>query len=266
MFALNKLINKAEARQNVNLYSYLNLGSIKINTVDEEGRARVKRNTLEKAISIMQVIQKDSLEVVRRRYKTLEKVYESLGYGFKKMEARLLYRGLVGVGEGFGRLAFEVGLSWDPILQLPLFPGSSIKGATRVIAEAVVRGEEDIGGIRMERNDVERIFGYSERGRAAMGTVIFHDAYPIEPGYNGLILEPDVITPIYKDQIEEHKASPTPIPFLAIARAVKFLFFLASKHKDDLSKASECLKRALEYGVGAKTLIGYSLFKMDKHC
>jgi len=92
----------------------------------------------------------------------------------------LLYRGLIEVNEGFGRLAFDFGLCWDSILQLPFFLGSSIKGAARIIADAVVEGNEDVG-VRISKSDVERICGYSEERRAGMDTVIFHDAYPVKP-------------------------------------------------------------------------------------
>lgn len=262
MITLQDLLEKVEVyfkKEIINLYSYLSLESIKVNTV--ENREELKRKMLEKVIAIMCVIQmnEDPLEIVNERYRRLKEAYKSMGYSFKLVEAKLLHRGLVGTGEGFGRLAFEVGLSWDPTLQLPFFPGSSIKGATRVIAEAVASGEEDIE-VEIEGKEIRRIFGFSEKEGAGIGSIIFHDAYPVEPNEEGLILEPDVMTPIYKDHIEEHKASPIPIPFLAIAQGVKFYFLLASKDRGDLNKAIECLKRALEYGVGAKTLIGYSVF------
>ncbi|RLI19241.1 type III-B CRISPR module RAMP protein Cmr6 [Candidatus Bathyarchaeota archaeon] len=265
MTSLQNLIRRVEIyseEKTVNLQSYLNLGSIEINSIVED-RENVKRKILEKTLIIMRTIQMNENlpDVLKQRYIKLEKVYKTLDYKVRTIEAELLYRGLVGTNEGFGRLAFDFGLCWDSILQLPFFPSSSIKGATRVIADAVVEGNEDIG-MRISKDDVERIFGYSEEGRASMGTVIFHDAYPVKPSDKGLILEPEVITPIYKGSGEEHLASPNPISFLTIARGVKFNFLLASKSNTDLNIAEKCLKRALEYGIGAKTLIGYSIFKV----
>jgi len=261
MILLDKLLNKAGKNQRINLYSYLNLGSIEINTTDN--REITKKMMLENAIAIMRTIQASAnpFKAVKQRHERLKKAYESMGYDLKIVKAKLLYRGLVGTSEGFGRLAFEVGLSWDSILQLPFFPGSSIKGAVRTIADAVAKGEEDIG-IKVDVDDIKRIFGYSEERRASMGSVTFHDAYPVKPNDKELILEPDVMTPIYKDNIEEHKASPTPIPFLTIARGVEFCFPLASKNQKDLDIAKKCLKKALEYGIGAKTFVGYSIFTL----
>ncbi|RLI85592.1 MAG: type III-B CRISPR module RAMP protein Cmr6 [Archaeoglobales archaeon] len=261
MILLDKLLSKTEEYRRINLHSYLNLESININTA--KNRGSVERKVLKNAITIARVIQvsENLLEAVKQKYDKLKEAYESMEYSFKNVEAELLYRGLIGVNEGFGKLAFDFGLCWDSILQLPFFPGSSIKGATRVVANAVVEGNEDIG-VRIRKDDVERIFGYSEEGRASMGSVIFHDAYPIKSSDKGLILEPDVITPIYKDRGEEHLASPNPILFLTIARGVKFNFLLASKSDADLNIAEKCLRRALEYGIGAKTLVGYSIFKV----
>ena len=265
MTSLQNLIRRIEIyseEKTVNLQSYLNLSSIEINSIGED-RENVKRKILEKTLIIMRtiLINENLPDVLKQRYIKLEKIYATLDYKARTIEAELLYRGLVGTNEGFGRLAFGFGLCWDSILQLPFFPGSSIKGATRVVANAVVEGNEDIG-VRISRGDVKRIFGYSEDRKASMGSVIFHDAYPVKPGHKGLILEPDVITPIYRDSGEEHKASPNPILFLTIARGVKFNFLLASKNNTDLNIAEKCLKRALEYGIGAKTLVGYSIFKV----
>ena len=258
---LRSLLGKVEESYKVravNLYSYLNLKSIRINSI-VDGKDVEKRNAVENAIIIMNQLFRNSLKLVDTRLDKLEDAYNSLNYKFDCVNARLLYRGLVGVGDGFGRLAFEVGLSWDSILQLPFFPGSSVKGAVRAIARAVNDGEVDIGIDVKDEDWLERIFGSSEGVGAGMGTVVFHDAYPIEANEKGLILEPDVMTPIYKDSIEEHKAKPTPIIFLAIARGVKFCFPLASKYEGDLEIAKRCLVKALEYGIGAKTLVGYSV-------
>lgn len=233
----------------MNLYSYLNLKSIEVNTT---GREDVKKKTLEGAIKVSHSIMTTSnvLGAVNIMYERIKRAYRSMGYRCEKIEAKLAYRGLVGTGEGFGRLAFEVGLSWDPILQLPFFPGSSLKGAARCMADEVLTREE-----------LERVFGNPpEAKEARMGSVIFHDAYPVKLNERGLILEPDVMTPIYKDSVEEHLASPTIIPFVSIARGVKFAFLLASREEGDLKRAAKCLKMALEYGVGAKTLTGYSTF------
>jgi CRISPR-associated protein Cmr6 len=60
--------------------------------------------------------------------------------------------------------------------------------------------------------------------------------------------------------------NPVPIKFLTI-EDTKFAFYLASKIKDDpdkklLNEAKELLFEAIKnYGVGAKTSLGYGIFK-----
>lgn len=263
------MLEKAETcykEKPINLHSYLTLKSVVINTVKENERNKEKTNTLKNVIRIMQATKPTQhwLSEVNSRNDNLEQAYKTIHYEYEKIDAKLAYRGLVGTGESFGRLAFEVGLSWDPILQLPFFSGSCVKGAAKAIAEAVANGDEDIN-IKITKEDIERIFGYSERERAKMGSVAFHDAYPVKPNERSLILEPDVMTPIYKEQkIEEHLAKPTLIQFLVIAQDVRFRFLLVSKSVEDLHMAKACLKVALEYGIGAKTLVGYSIFEITE--
>jgi len=108
------------------------------------------------------------------------------------------------------------------------------------------------------------VFGYvsPEEGKAHVGSFIFGDAYPIELNERGILLEPEVLTPIYRETIEESKAKPNPVPYISVARGVKFRFILASRYLEDVNEVERLLRKAFELGIGARTLIGYSIFQV----
>lgn len=271
MVRVEELLRRSEElveRPRINLASYMVLCSTVINRM-EEGREKAVRELAEFVVG--QLVRgggQGQLEEVSRRYEEVERAYRELKFSYRRVNARLTYRGLVGLGESFGRLAFEVGLSWDPLLQLPYYPGSGVKGAARAIAK-----QGGVEGVELSEADLKRIFGYIKDQEAKIGTVIFHDAYPVETNREGLLLVPDVLTPIYKEELEaredplkglkEHLVKPTPITFLAIAEGVRFEFLIASRSEEDLKAAEACLKAALRFGIGAKTSVGYSMFEVE---
>ncbi|MEM3710331.1 MAG: type III-B CRISPR module RAMP protein Cmr6, partial [Nitrososphaerales archaeon] len=174
------------------------------------------------------------------------------------LEAKLTYKAVMGVSSGFGQLAFEVGLFFDPILNVPYIPGSSIKGAVKAAStlHKVIPGEL-----------LGELFG-----NGSVGRLDFSDAYPIERGLKDYILIPDVLTPHYskggEDILREDQVTPTPIPFLSIAPATRFRFLIADRaHKVDHSFLETFLKAvavAFSLGVGAKTALGYGVFELVK--
>jgi len=128
------------------------------------------------------------------------------------------------------------------------------------------------------------------------GLLVFLDAYP-EIQNNQQIFELDVMTPHYqgyytKNQVPGDWENPNPIPFLTVKKGITFCFnvlfdkfraerLLTSKDdefpnqakniikewfNDNLSKISQdvrdWIKEALtEFGVGAKTRLGYGMFE-----
>jgi CRISPR-associated protein Cmr6 len=124
------------------------------------------------------------------------------------------------------------------------------------------------------------------------GLLIFLDAYP-EINENQQIFELDVMTPHYqgyytKNQVPGDWENPNPIPFLTVKKGINFCFnvlfdkFRALTLKDDgfsekvkeiieewlddFSQLSEVVKDWLEkalkeFGVGAKTRLGYGIFE-----
>ncbi|MFN3805278.1 MAG: type III-B CRISPR module RAMP protein Cmr6 [Pyrobaculum sp.] len=217
--------------------------------------------------------------------KHLDSVKDALlnnGYGVKECEIESMGRGVVGVGSSFGKILFEVGLSFDPVFNVPYIPGSTLKGAFRSALEELA-GEEE----------AERVFGSSKVG---MGLVGVTDAYPVEA--RDRLFEPDVLTPHYPGVETELDVRPKPIQFLTIAPGVKFRCYIyynkgllarpgrSIKTSDepgpnvdihvgdmgsvkvaakDLPLVDKAVLYAFARGVGAKTSVGYSRFKLVKY-
>ena len=213
------------------------------------------------ALEVSVKVIKHHIEQMTQRCKRLldeyERGYRCAGYRVARFEATLLERALPGVSQTFGKLLFEIGLEFDPYLNVPIIPGSSIKGALRVAYEYA-----------SEPNwpSVSDIFG--EGGEhARVGSLIFTDAYPVEPGRGKMILYPDILTPHYsrkgEDILEEWGWEPTPIPYLSVAPGTTFGFIIASR-RDELSETNfmRVVKAAFNLGLGAKTSVGYGRLEL----
>ena len=151
----------------------------------------------------------------------------------------------------------EISISWDPVMNLPYIPSSSIKGLVRAYLETY-------GGAELDKALIDKVFGSQERS----GLVVFTDAYPVECSGESLV-ESDVLTPHYSEvrkAIDEASSSPTPLVFPTIARDVTLAMVVAFRYDLDSSpaldyakvlKLSEKIREALEQGIGARTSIGY---------
>ncbi len=199
--------------------------------------------------------------------------------------------GLAGVGSGFFKAVFEVGLHMDWILGLPFYPGSTVKGAVRSILEDLYTSSS---GSNEDRRVIERVMG-SNRG--ASGFIVL-DSYPVGCLKDSpcLILTGDVITPHYYkggDVVRaEYEAEPTPIQHVAIAPGTVFRVIAGVRpaSRRDMEKLGEILARvtgvtggggypgalfalgvlvvrAILEGFGARTGKGYNVFKIcDSSC
>ncbi len=163
-------------------------------------------------------------------------------------------------------LPLEINISWDPVLNVPFIPSSSLKGVVRAYIESYSGNRQEILSLK---DRVNLIFGSSE-GEGGVGLVHFFDAYPIECGEGGKLVEPDVITPHYsevKGSIDEASSRPVPLVFPTVARNVKFGVIVGvdycSEQSDgrlsnsDLENLLKALTEALSAGIGAKTSVGY---------
>jgi len=289
-----------------NLLSYVSLNGISIlilKTQNSEEYTVKKRNLIKK----LSVEFNPNLGRLRKLISVWIRAIVANGYYVKICEIESVSRTAVGVSEAFGQVPFEVGLSFDPVLNVPFIPGSTLKGALRHSLRELVEHRCNSSGARVKPEDVvNEIFG-SQRKTGLVGVT---DAYPVSLSNDGRLFEPDVVTPHYPRAETELDVKPTPVPFLTIAPGVRFrflLFFnkkiygeagrrvgtvadkeLGSRPIDDIlgyavhygGELSEVLKRsggvsinivpwvdravlyAFAKGVGAKTSLGYSRFRV----
>lgn len=154
---------------------------------------------------------------------------KDVGYEVMVLEALLVSRGKVGVGGGFTYSLFEQGLAVDPLLGLPYYPASSIKGAVRNYCE-----DEEMATPVQEESVCEALFGRSDKEvkKAFMGSIVFLPAYPIAcaRGYPCTVLQGDIDTPHYYKGGEptsgEVDVTPVPIPSLSASPGLVFRFIL----------------------------------------
>jgi len=225
--------------------------------------------------------------------KTKQKMMESLkesGYLIEQFDLKLQWRLIVGLGASHPQ---ETSMTLHHIFGIPYIPGSALKGASRhyMIWKFVDENEEELKSLLGKSNfaellkelnkalekeenltvsvgnisfkDLIHIFGTQNR----QGKIIFFDAYPIEE----IKLKIDIMNPHYPDYYTKDKPptdwqNPIPIKFLTV-EDTKFRFYLAAKDKDQnlLNHARKILNDALlNYGVGAKTSLGYGLFEESK--
>ncbi|MEM2982018.1 MAG: type III-B CRISPR module RAMP protein Cmr6 [Nitrososphaerales archaeon] len=266
-----------------NLWSYISikgskllLGKVSGATIEEEKRKLLEyiiRHTNIQNIKIVKILN------------DIEDALNGCGYEFRRVKIKAISRGLIGGAETFGEIPFEVGLYFEPILNVPYVPSSTIKGVVRAGVFDLLLKQ------KASREDAEeeckRLFGDNK----SAGLVGFTDAYPVERGERGYLLYPDVISPHYKsDTATELDVSPTPIIYLTIAPGTKFQFYLFYRRErgrgekkrqltvrdsqdSDLAETPApdpnrlgILDRGLLYsfyrGVGAKTSVGYSRFEI----
>jgi CRISPR-associated protein Cmr6 len=225
--------------------------------------------------------------------KTKQKMMESLkesGYLIEQFDLKLQWRLIVGLGASHPQ---ETSMTLHHVFGIPYIPGSALKGASRhyMIWKFFDENEEELKSLlgksnfaellkelnkalEKEKNltvsvgnisfkDLIHIFGTQNR----QGKIIFFDAYPIEE----IKLKIDIMNPHYPDYYTKDKPptdwqNPIPIKFLTV-EDTKFRFYLAAKDKDQnlLNHARKILNDALlNYGVGAKTSLGYGLFEESK--
>ena len=225
-----------------------------------------------------------------------KEILESIKIGLTKtydsvisLDFYLTDYGLVGSAEGIFKAVFEVGLFIDWLLGLPFYPGSSIKGGIRGVAENFIE----------DREVIEELLGFSgEKG--SIGGLFVSDAYPIgcknDSKHPCLILTGDVVNPhYYKPGLgwveTEVDIEPSPVKHIAIAPgtvfrvvigvmfppedrlhrivndvdSVKSLLGSSSSELDDYVKylrlVSNLVASAFYNGIGARSGKGYNMFE-----
>ena len=165
--------------------------------------------------------------------KHLEKIAESLsslGFSVAELFFRLDSQGLVGSGGGVFKPIFEVGLTVDPVLGVPYYPGSSIKGAVRGLTSELY-GE-----------DVEEIlFGHSAGEKGSVGHVFFSDMYPVGCSrdecsiFRGLVVNPHY----YKggEPVEDElQVKTNPVVHIGVSEGLVFGLVIGTRPVSDKSR------------------------------
>ena len=212
------------------------------------------------------------------------KLYEEK-YEVLIITAELISPLITGIGQTHPN---EVGMTFDHTLGIPYIPASSIKGVVRFSHTLGLLGDlssKHHDEIKKNKNNEEyfddeagwtnisEIFGKggNKDNESNMGNIIFLDAYP-ESVPN---LSVDIMNPHYGEYYSDDTGktppadylNPIPIKFLTVAKGTKFIFrYMINKAKSSelMKPAKAAIKKALtEEGIGAKTAVGYGLFKID---
>ncbi|WP_072715736.1 type III-B CRISPR module RAMP protein Cmr6 [Rhodothermus profundi] len=185
--------------------------------------------------------------------------YREHGYEVCSFSMHTASRVIVGLG---AESVLETSIRLHRIYGFPIIPGSALKGLARSFAELIENKNETDATFAA-------VFGKSPPDASA-GQVIFFDAVPADP--ERLQLDLDVMNPHYSQYYQGGNIPPAdylnPIPvfFLAIAPDSEFLFAVASRKPRLAQQAQSWLQAGLqEMGVGAKTTVGYGLWKSQQH-
>jgi len=164
-------------------------------------------------------------------------------------------------------MPLEIGIAWHPYLNLPYIPSTALKGVLRAYIEESNAAVCDLGLIGLLGSTSE-----------ASG-IFVSDALPVD--CSKTLIEPDVLTPHFSEAradtehgISEVQARPIPIVFPTIAPGTKLKFVIALRSTDSIQidrQKAVCLvrelpgivERAFEYGIGAKTSVGYGAVRIS---
>ena len=195
----------------------------------------------------------------------------------EQFELTTIYPGLLS-GSGYAHEGaiegeLKLGFFFDHTTGLPVIPGSSVKG---VLRSAFKKSHEYIknllGNDEINIKDLENniFMGIDANGKELpiYQRDIFLDAFPVASANDGgQIFADDYITP-HKEPLK----NPVPLKFLKILPGVTFRFdfilhgFENKEGQEVLSAAQKCelFKKILfDFGVGAKTNVGYGQFVSD---
>jgi len=184
--------------------------------------------------------------------------------GNSSFNLKTLYPGLL-IGTGYHHEThnegeFKLGFFFDYTTGLPSIPGSSIKGAVRSKFPGLsnIYKNEKTGYIKnIVKKEIDINLLETELFE---GNDVFYDAFPIA---NTQLLGEDYITPHKDDPLK----NPIPLKFLKVNGDVEFKFsfrlndgILTKEEKLDL-----IARILLDFGVGAKTNVGYGQFNIVEY-
>ncbi|AVG10880.1 CRISPR-associated RAMP Cmr6 family protein [Paenibacillus larvae subsp. larvae DSM 25430] len=188
---------------------------------------------------------------------------------YMKFHYKLNGRILLGIG-GVTPYTTISAMTLHPVYGIPYIPGSSLKGVVRNYwLHEHLDGDLGLGENASRKVFFDKCFGTgADDEQLSSGKLIFLDAYPVET-YQ---IVKDVQTPHYKTYYNQKGSSPprdddSPniIPLMAIEDTIFDIYIGMNFKTDELdanlrNEISKTIISTLsEYGVGAKTAIGYGL-------
>ncbi len=187
-----------------------------------------------------------------RRTITALAALQNKGFSVGILRCKVVDALVCGIGDEH---PLENSLRFDHCTGLPFIPSSSVKGVARFWAEY----DNDTDEVKRGKEDA--IFGALD----LCGTIQFWDGFPSKvPG-----LKIDIMNNHFPDYYENDRGTtapsddmnPRPIFFLVVDAGSEFCFPVVAKKEEDLRRAVGFLRQALtEWGVGAKTSVGYGMF------
>jgi CRISPR-associated protein Cmr6 len=208
-------------------------------------------------------------EILQKLNERLDNEKESLekeGYscvydGIFETKSRLV----IGLGS---QSVLETSLTLHKVWGIPYIPATALKGAMRMVAFWRNNGEED--------KNTQYLFGTTEQ----KGLLIFLDAYPLEFKFDLDIV--NIHYPEYYrgqvDKAEDYEV-PTLVYFVTVSKGSKFRVVVLmddvryEKNKGGIEYSKEKIAEVInelisyafeEFGVGAKTRLGYGVLKKDR--
>jgi len=189
--------------------------------------------------------------------------------GTQGFELKTTYPGLlVGAGYMHPKLKsnnddFQLGFFFDHTTGLPLISGSSVKGMIRSVFPA--DGKDRYFAQKVAHLKEAYGVAYSEALVAELfetGQTVFYDAYISAPDKEGKIFGSDFITSHFSDEPEGMLKEPNPVKFLKVLPDVTFRFQFRVEREEHLKLFKNIL---LDFGIGAKTNVGYGQFRNAEH-
>jgi CRISPR-associated protein Cmr6 len=199
---------------------------------------------------------------------TYEEVFKISGA--INFELTTTYPGLL-IGSGYNHPKsktdnndYQLGFFFDHTTGLPVINGSSIKGTIRAIFPKLnPNNKKEKIELLQEYN-----ISYSEELEKELfeqDNIIFYDAYIKEThSFNkGKIFGSDYITSHYSNEEGGEFKDPNPVKFLKVLSEVTFIFQFSvnEKYKDYVDSFKQII---LDFGLGAKTNVGYGQFKLPE--
>lgn len=197
-------------------------------------------------------------------FKELEEIYV-----VNQLSLKVAWRLAIGLGSAS---VYETSLNFHYVYGVPWVPGSAFKGMVRsyIIVNCFDKKENEA----LAEENFREIFGYSgqpgEEPAGNQGAVLFFDAYPEEcPQLKVDVMNPHFARYYMGSDFPTDHDEPRMINFLTVEGA-KFIFRWGAEKagrevlelKIGEKTISSWIKEALqEHGLGAKTSLGYGLFK-----